>query len=140
MSGPVYPMVARLWAAVFAFVGGIFLCAPGTLERFLNGLAGLLGLPGAVVLAVPSLWWVLALSLMSVLTVLAAASARRPDDATLYGLIVLSKLVSTAGFAALAMKHGGAWWLGAISDGFVAATLVLARARDAALAKPRGLV
>jgi hypothetical protein len=122
-----YSPVARAWSWVFALFGLTFLAAPEWAGGRLTTLAGILGLPGRIVAPGGTLWWVLALSLMSCVTVLAAASARRPADHGAYVALMTAKLSSTLLFVMLAISHGWAWLLCAAGDGFVALTLWLAR-------------
>lgn len=126
----IYARVARCWAGVFAVVGLAFLVAPGTVAATIEAVARAAHLQGSVETGGGRLWWVLAVSLMAVLTRLALASAQRPEDRTAYNALLTSKVVSTLGFAALAIQSGSAWWICAGADGFVAVTLVLADRAD----------
>ncbi len=122
-----YVLVARLWAFVFVLVGLAFALIP---ERAVGGLESLgrsLGLSGTLASPPGTLWHVLALSLMVCVTGLAWQSARRPELAGPYRLLLAAKITSTAGFAFLALGGGSVWLLGAGGDGFVALTLWLAR-------------
>lgn len=133
-----YAHLARAWAVVFAAVGSAFLLAPRRSTDALNRLAGALGLRGEIGGAGGELWWVLAVSLMATVTVLAEASARRPDDAVPFTALLTAKLVSTVLFAGLAIGRGGAWALCALGDGFVAASLVFARRNQTRTGFPDG--
>lgn len=119
--------VCRLWAVVFGAAGLAFLLAPGQVAALLDALAGLLGGSPGVLAGRASLWYPLALSLMAVLAWLAWEAGRPGAPPLAFRALVLSKLVSTFGFAALAVTSAGAWWLCAGADGFVALTLLLAR-------------
>lgn len=125
-----YAPLARAWASVFAVVGLVFLLRPRLVVVAVDAVARAAGGHGTIDVEGGPLWWVLALSLMSVLTLLALASARAPADPLPYRALLTSKLVSTAGFAALAAGGVPAWWVCAASDGFVALTLWAARRAD----------
>ncbi len=122
-----YSRVARLWVRVFVVFGLAFLVAPTGVGEALTCLASALGLPGRIEAREGTLWWVLALSLMSCVTVLASVSARRPAESGPYVALMTAKLASTVLFAWLAAVCGAAWLLCAAGDGFVALTLWLAR-------------
>ncbi|MCC6273036.1 MAG: hypothetical protein IT572_06175 [Deltaproteobacteria bacterium] len=79
-----------------------------------------------------TLWYILALSLMGIITVCAWRSASRPSDPDTYIALMAAKLISTLGFVLLAYRYGGAWLLAAAGDGFVAATLWASRRLGAA--------
>ncbi|MBI4862707.1 MAG: hypothetical protein HY815_20970 [Candidatus Riflebacteria bacterium] len=126
-DGGVFCVVARLWAVVFCLVGACFLVAPGLVPDLVSALAGRLGLGGRIQSGPGGLWWILALSLMATITVLAETCAREPYNLFAFRALVTAKLVSTAGFVGLATTGGAVWLLCALGDGFVAATLLLAR-------------
>ncbi|MCC7440305.1 MAG: hypothetical protein IT285_01650 [Bdellovibrionales bacterium] len=134
-----YRRVSSGWAVAFLGVGILFVLVPVELTTGLNGMAEVLGLSPAMRGTGGELWHVLAISLMAVLVGLAAASARDPSDRRLSSLMILSKLVSTAGFVWLAFTLGSGWILCAVADGFVALTLVASRAIDPVSAGTRGV-
>jgi hypothetical protein len=123
-----YRRLCMMWAAVFALLGLACVIIPEQSGSWLDRLAHALGLRGEIVADAGSLFHVLAASLMSVLVLLALVTAIVPAAATPYYALLLSKLVSTVGFAYLAL-NASAWLLCALADGFVALTLYLARRR-----------
>lgn len=135
----VYRRVALLWAVVFAAVGLAFALAPARVAAMIEAVARPARLSGAID-AGGKLWWVLAVSLMAVLTVLALASAYRPEDRTAFRTLLLSKLVSTLGFAALVVQDGSIWCICATADGFVATTLYVADRADSRAARSSVIV
>lgn len=121
-----FPVICRLWAVVFVAVGLAFAVAPHQIAELLNGLAALLGLTPGIPAGRDSLWYVLALSLMATLGYLAWDAARPGAQPTARVAVLLSKFVSTAGFAVAALTLASGWWLCAAADGFVAVTLIAA--------------
>ena len=122
-----YAKVTRAWSIVFLFVGISFLVDPGETGRILTQLANGLGFRGRISTPTGSLWWVLSLSLMSAVTLLAHFGARDPKSHQLYFTLLVAKIVSTAGFTLLAFRLSPAWIVCAFGDGFVALSLWLAR-------------
>ena len=113
------------WAAVFAVVGLLFAAAPDFTAASITWASQRLDVQGALDPA--DLWHVLAVSLMVAITVLSVQAARGETDP--FGPLVAAKLTSTVGFLAH-VPEGGAWWLCAGADLFVAVTLIAAEALD----------
>ncbi len=86
--------LAASLAVAFALTGGAFLIAPEAVQRFFNALSGPLGLPSAPVVG-PGLWLVLAGAYMYLVTFLAAAMARWPEERGLSLLLANAKLASS---------------------------------------------
>ena len=110
---------------MFIVVGLTFLFTPQMAGDSLNRIAQLLGLTGEITTPPGTLWYVLTLSLMGTIALLAFTSAAYPQQKILYKSLVLAKSISVAGFLVLAANQGSAWLLCAIADAFVAGTLVL---------------
>ncbi len=128
--GTAYARVAFVWCVVFGVVGIAFAAAPGAVTEALSSLAAGLRLRGTFSGSFgpdASFWHVLAVSLMAAVTGLAWVSARRPEAAAPYRILLAAKLVSTTGFAILAVRLAPAWILAAAGDGFVALTLWASR-------------
>ena len=118
-----YSRVARIWALVFFIVGLLFLWVPDRVVLFLTSLAQGIGLSGSLSGTPGTLWYILALSLMGIITVCAWQSAKHPSHTETYYALLTAKLISTLGFILLAIYDGSAWIVAAVGDGFVALTL-----------------
>ncbi|MBI4563257.1 MAG: GMC family oxidoreductase N-terminal domain-containing protein [Planctomycetes bacterium] len=125
-----YGKIARVWSVVFAAVGVFLLVIPGAFGEGLTRLAGTQGLDGAIEIRGDDLGYVLSLSLMGTLVLLAHLSASAPAEPRPYWVLLTAKGCSTAGFAYLAIAAAPAWWICAAADGFVALSLWAARRRD----------
>lgn len=120
-----YSTVARFWAVIFLIVGLVFLFVPDLVGMFLMLLASKMGLTSYIDTLPGSLWYVLTLSFMAMITVCAWQSGRNPSNRELYYLLLVAKVVSTVGFLALAYYETPAFLLCAVADGFVTLTLWL---------------
>lgn len=120
---------ARVWGVVFLLVGATFAVRPVAVGEDLTALARVLRLGGVVESGPRDLWWVLALSMMLTITVLALWCANEPDNAAPFVGLMTSKLTSTFCFLVLSLAVGPAWLLCALGDGFVALTLWWSRRR-----------
>lgn len=118
-----YSFVVKLWAAVFLFVGILFLLTPNILEVLLNNIAVLLGLNGNISFQINNIWYVLSLSLMVTLTIVAALSAEYPQHKFLFNALVIAKITSVIGFVFFAYSYGGAWLICSFADFIVALSL-----------------
>ena len=118
-----YSKIARFWAVIFLIVGLLFLILPFKVLEFLNALGHGLGWAGTMTGAPATLWYILALSLMGIITVCAWSSAKWPDHSETYYALLTAKIISTIGFIFLAVSMGGVWIVAAVGDGFVALTL-----------------
>lgn len=133
-----FSRICRIWSLVFLAVGLLFAFFPAGVASALTALGASLGLPGTIPGPGGTLWWVLSLSLMATITVLADACARRPPERAPYVALMTAKLVSTFACLGLAAVHGPAWVLCAVGDGFVALTLCAARRGMTRCVIPRG--
>ena len=122
----IYSLIARIWGWVFISVGLAFLFIPQNVASILTVLSSTTGLSGTIVAPASNLWHVLSLSLMSMLAVAIFASAKTPENNSLYHAILTAKTVSTLGFVLLSLQES-AWLVCAAGDGFVALTLIWAR-------------
>lgn len=129
MDTKAYVWTARIWAVVFFLVGLGFALRPEATGSDLTAIANLFGVSGQVVSGPVDLWWVLTLSLMATITVLATWCSLQPQNAAPFVALMTAKLTSTAVFLILALTFSPAWLTGAVGDGFVALTLWLARRR-----------
>ncbi len=123
---PSLATVCRFWTVVFVIVGLGFALTPQLIAELLNRLAATLGLTPGIPTGRDSLWYMLALSLMATLAYLSWEAARPQAPPTALRAVLLSKMVSTAGFVMAALTLASGWLLGAVADGFVALTLLLA--------------
>ena len=123
----IYSAMCRLLAVAFAVVGVGLFAVPGVLASTIEFLGRFVGLTGEVTLGTGDLDHVLAVSLMACIVVLAVGTARRPEQLTPYVALLAAKVVSTAGFAYLAILGGSVWTLAALADGSVIVVLVVAR-------------
>ncbi len=130
------PALCRFWAIVFVIAGLGFAAAPALVADFLNGQAGMLGLVPGIPTERNTLWYALALSLMATITYLAWEAGRPGASPVLVRALVLSKLVSTAGFSVAAITLASGWWLCALADGFIAVTLLIARRPERTVSSP----
>lgn len=122
-----YRLLLVVWGVTFLFTGCMFVVAPAGVAGLLLGIGNLLGLHGELDARTGTMWHVLALSLMVAVTGLCWAGWRRPYDAVLWRLLLAAKITSTLGFLVLSATSGSMWLTSAGADGFVAASLVLAR-------------
>lgn len=113
------PAMCQFWAIVFAIAGLAFVAVPDLIAGNLNDLASWLGLTPGIPALRASLWYALALSLMATITYLAWEAGRPGATPVLVRALLLSKLVSTAGFSIAALTLASGWWLCALADGFV---------------------
>jgi choline dehydrogenase-like flavoprotein len=118
---PTLRAVSRAWSIVFALVGLGVLAAPEFVASFVARSASILGLGGEI--SPEPLLHALAVSLMACITV--GAWSGRADLA-----LLVAKATSTVIFLGLVARHGPAWLVPAGADGFVATTLLFARALD----------
>lgn len=126
--------LCRFWALTFVGAGLAFALAPDLVAALLDGIARAVGLTPGIPVARASLWFPLALSLMATIAYLAWEAGAPGAPPVAFRALVLSKIASTAGFAALAVGLASGWWLCAATDGFIALTLLLARAAERARA------
>lgn len=120
-----YSKVARIWCVAFLFVGILFVTIPGQLGKWLITVSGFFGLSGDILVPTGNLWYVLSISLMGALVLLAGTSARYPERKAPYVTLLIAKIISVIGFIILAISSGPAWLLCAVVDGFIAFTLFI---------------
>jgi lysylphosphatidylglycerol synthetase-like protein (DUF2156 family) len=133
----IYPLVCRLFAVAFAAVLVALGGAPEWLATSLTRLCRALGLStGEITIGPADLDYVLALSLMACIVVLAFNSATRPDHRGPFLALMVAKITSTIGFVVLAIGQGSVWVLPALADGIVAVGLLGARQFDRAREEP----
>ncbi len=125
-----FRLLSRFWAVSFVATGVCFALAPEFVAALLNGQAEWLGLTPGIPTGRDSLWFTLALSLMATISYLAWEAGSEDAPVVPYRALILSKLVSTVGFATFAIGVAGGWWLCAFTDGFIAVTLIVARRID----------
>ena len=126
-SYKLYSTICWVFCAAFAAVLIGLALLPDQLVALMNWSTGLFGLGGEIGMGAGDLDHVLSLSLMSCIVVLAAYSAKRPQVEELFVALLTAKVVSTAGFAYLALIGGGVWILPTLTDGLVIVGLVVAR-------------
>ncbi|MBW8051078.1 MAG: hypothetical protein FVQ77_12215 [Cytophagales bacterium] len=120
-----YTIVAKTWSVAFFIAGLLFLIFPAQLGQSLTHFANSIGLNGTILVPTGSLWYILTLSLMGTLVLLARTTARYPERQAPYVTILSAKTISVAGFLVLSITNGPAWLLCALTDAFVAITLFI---------------
>ena len=122
-----YSKIVHFWAYVFFLVGLSFLLFPEKISELILFAGTIFGLSGEIVSPFGSLWHVLSVSLMSIITVCAFFSAKYPAEKGSYYGLMTAKVVSSLFFLFLVWKQGNIWLLCVLADGFVALTLFGAR-------------
>ena len=120
-----YIIVAKTWSIAFFIAGLLFLIFPAQLGQSLTHFANSIGLNGTILVPTGSLWYILTLSLMGTLVLLARTTARYPERQAPYVTLLSAKTISVAGFLVLSITNGPAWLLCAFTDAFVAFTLFI---------------
>ncbi len=120
-----YSKVAGIWSLLFAIFAIFLLLFPAFLAETITTIGNTIGLNGKIEALPYSLFHVLALSLMGMLSVAAGCSSRFPFARGYLKAIVFAKLISVVGFLLLAYYSGAVWLVCALTDAFVALTFIV---------------
>lgn len=123
----VYTSICWLFAAAFGLVLVGLTVWPTGVAKLVGWSGGIFGLSGEVTIGANDLDHILSLSLMACIFVLAVSTARNPASVETFAALMVAKVVSTLGFAYLAVGGASVWLVPALTDGFVAVLLAVTR-------------
>lgn len=131
-----YRRLARGWQIAFGLFGLLLAVRPDLIVGVVTAVAGVLGMSGTLPPPADGLDWILGISLMATLTLLAGETARHPLEVAPFRALMVAKWTSTAGFVLLAFARGTIWFVPALVDGGIAFSLLHGRRGIAARPVP----